>query len=82
MKTVQLKNCKYIKFEIIRDAIIEHIPYSVFNVMYSSKKEIAVFSFWDESYVPASLKEHILGIKGNNKMVDKTQEEIKTFLFK
>lgn len=60
MRLIQIKNCSYGKFEKIRDAIYEVIPFAIINQGYSKKLNLAIFNFWDVAYIPEELRKYIL----------------------
>ncbi len=74
MKTIQIKDCSYEKFEAIRDIIYEYIPFSIVHLGYSKKLKMAIFNFWDSDYIPNELSSYIiyfnqdLLVKLNNKL--------------
>lgn len=60
MRIVVIDECSYERFEAIRDAIYEVIPFALFNEGYSSKLKRAIFNFWDVEYIPEELKKYIM----------------------
>ena len=69
MKYVVLEECSKETFEHIKEAYDRFSPHAVFEARYSPKIQIAVFGFWDESYVVDSLKKFIRQIPKNEKLV-------------
>ena len=60
MRLIKIEKCSYEKFEKIRDAIYEVIPFAIFNEGYSPKLKMAIFNFWDVEYIPESLRKYIM----------------------
>lgn len=60
MRLIKIENCDYKKFEAIRDAIYEVIPFAIINQGYSKKLQMAIFNFWDVEYIPESLRKFIM----------------------
>jgi len=60
MRLIKIENCSYEKFEGIRDAIYETIPFAVFHVGYSKKLKLAIFNFWDSDYIPDEMQDLVL----------------------
>ena len=60
MRLIKIENCSYERFEQIRDAIFEVIPFAIINQGYSKKLKMAIFNFWDVEYIPDELKKYIV----------------------
>jgi len=60
MRTIKLKDCSYERYNAIRNAIIEVIPFALLNQGYSADLKEGFFNFWDSDYIPDELKEFIL----------------------
>ena len=60
MRLIKIENCSYERFEAIRDAIYEVIPFAIINQGYSKKLQMAFFNFWDVEYIPDELKQYIV----------------------
>jgi hypothetical protein len=60
MRLIKIENCSYERFEAIRDAIYEVIPFAIINQGYSKKLKMAIFNFWDVEYIPEELKKYIM----------------------
>ena len=60
MRLIKIEPCSYERFEQIRDAIYEVIPFAIINQGYSSKLKLAIFNFWDVEYIPEQLKKYIV----------------------
>jgi len=60
MRLISIDDCSYERFEAIRDAIFEVIPFAIINQGYSKKLKRAIFNFWDVEYIPEELKKYIM----------------------
>lgn len=60
MRLIKIENCSHERFEQIRDAIYEVIPFAIINQGYSKKLKMAIFNFWDVEYIPQELKKYIV----------------------
>jgi hypothetical protein len=75
MRMVKIQKMQYVDFEVIRDALVEFIPFALVNAMYSKKLEEACFLFWDSDYVPQSLAKYIVPM--NQDLVKKADVKIR-----
>jgi hypothetical protein len=82
MRTIKIPNCEYELYESIRDIIIDEIPFSLINDMYSPKKKIAVFNFWDVQYIPKVLHRFILNPPKDREDIEKQISEIEGIIKK
>ena len=80
MKTIQIKDCSYEKFEAIRDIIYEYIPFSIVHLGYSKKLKLAIFNFWDSDYIPDKLKLYIMPL--NKALLTSLNEKLRQVLFR
>lgn len=76
MKYAVIKDCSYEQFERIRDAYYWEAPFALFEVGYSKKTKMAVFGFWDESYIVPQLQEFIRRIPRNKDLIAKVGDII------
>jgi len=61
---------------IIRDLLIESLPYAIINDMYSTESEIAVFNLWDSDYIPECLEPYIQRPPNHQETVEALNERI------
>ncbi len=73
------KEMGYVIYTKIRDVFVKYLPFAVIP-HYSPDLEVAVFRFEDSSYIPECLQDASLNIKGNAKLVEKVNNEIKKVL--
>lgn len=73
MRLLKLE-CSYEKFEAIRGAILQHIPFALINDTYASGT--AYFNFWDTEYIPKQLKQFIVQPPAKREPVEKLLEAI------
>jgi len=77
MKYIKLENCPFERFERIRDAYYKWAHFAMFHAGYSRKERIAVFGFWDESYIVPQLLKHISYIPSNDRLIAEIGEILK-----
>ena len=80
MRLIKIENCSYEKFEAIRDTIYSVIPFAIINQGYSRKLQMAIFNFWDVTYIPEELKKYIMQPPLSRENVELLKQKLKGVL--
>ena len=76
MRLVKIPDISYQEFEKIIDLLCESIPYGLVSWNYRKNLKTAFFQFWDEFYIPKSLKKFISRPPGTEEKMLKLSNEI------
>jgi len=76
MRLVKIENCSYEKYNAIRNAIYQNIPFALINNEYSKELRTAYFNFWDSDYIPEQLRKHIVQPPADRENTEKMLQEI------
>lgn len=55
MITIKIEPCDHNLFKIIREQILNQVPFALVNDVFDSDWNRAFFTFWDTRYVPKEL---------------------------